>query len=101
MTDLYVSHNSDASNARTLSGGQVSVMGGPYNNSVENCVTACTEANYTLAGVEFATQCCTYYTLSLSDEILFKLCSSRVWQYYSEWWSGVRFKPLQFGLLWE
>ena len=73
------STNSDATNARTISGGQVSVMGGPSNTSVENCVKACGEANYLLAGVESASQCRTCYTLSLSDEICSKLWSSSLW----------------------
>ena len=65
------STNSDSNEMRTLDV-HLPVEGGPYNNTVENCIEACREARYDLAGVEFASQCCTCYTLSLFDEI----CSS-------------------------
>jgi len=47
----------DSTTARTLSV-QVSVQGGKYNNTVENCVSACQAAGYTsYAGVEAADEC--------------------------------------------
>jgi len=46
----------DSNNARALSV-QVSVRGGQYNNTVDNCIDACIDRNYRAAGVEFAQEC--------------------------------------------
>ena len=43
----------------------LTVNGGPYNNTVENCINACGDEGYAFAGVEFALQCCTCFTWSL------------------------------------
>ena len=50
--------NSDSNDARTLTEPQA-VVGGQYNNTVENCTEACKSSGYSLAGVEFAQECCT------------------------------------------
>ncbi|KAF8268566.1 WSC domain-containing protein, partial [Lactarius quietus] len=52
----YVGCFSDQNNARSL-GEQTPVIGGGYNNTVENCVLACQDAGYGFAGLEFALQC--------------------------------------------
>jgi hypothetical protein len=47
------------------------VIGGPDNNTVENCVGACEAGGYSFAGVEFAQQCCTcrlFDSLSSPDQ---------------------------------
>ena len=49
--------NSDSTDARALSV-QVSVIGGQYNNSVESCIEACGAGGFSLAGMEFALECC-------------------------------------------
>ena len=54
--DVILSFFSDSVNARVLSVG-VNV---PGNFTVEGCTQACFENNYPLAGMEFATQCCTF-----------------------------------------
>ncbi|KAF8264818.1 WSC domain-containing protein [Lactarius quietus] len=46
----------DSTTARTLSA-QVSVQGGPYNNTVRNCLGACKAEYYLYAGLELAQQC--------------------------------------------
>jgi len=46
----------DSINARALSV-QVSVSGGSYQNTVENCIDTCVNQNYHGAGVEFAQEC--------------------------------------------
>ena len=51
--------NSDSNNVRSLPV-QISVIGGQYNNSVESCVEACGAGGFSLAGMEFAQECCTY-----------------------------------------
>ena len=56
MTDVVFA-NSDSSDARALNV-QVSVEGGPYNNTVENCIEVCHAGSYGAAGVEDAQQCC-------------------------------------------
>jgi hypothetical protein len=51
---------SDSVAARTLTVGTTPV-GGASNNSVESCTAACFAGGYTLAGVEYSDECCTYY----------------------------------------
>ena len=48
--------SSDSVNARVLSVG----INVPGNFTVEGCTDACFSNNYPLAGMEFATQCCTF-----------------------------------------
>ncbi len=55
--------NSDSNDARTLTV-KTQVDSGIFNNSVEGCVSACGDAGYPLAGVEFADECCTFFTSS-------------------------------------
>ena len=50
--------NRDEDAARTLNVPQ-SVIGGKYNNTVENCINACGAANYSFAGMKSALDCCT------------------------------------------
>ncbi|KAF8269902.1 WSC domain-containing protein [Lactarius quietus] len=52
----YVGCFSDSNDARTLSD-PTTVVGGQYNNSVENCINACQYTGYSFAGLEFALQC--------------------------------------------
>jgi hypothetical protein len=47
----------DSVEARTL-GNAIQVQGGDNNMTIENCEVACLAAKYTLAGVEYAGQCC-------------------------------------------
>lgn len=47
----------DTAAARTL-GTQVQVTGGPDNMTVANCVSACSAAGFSLAGTEYARECC-------------------------------------------
>jgi len=56
--------NSDPDDARALAV-RTLVKGGPEMNSVESCIGACGAAGYSLAGVEFANECCTFFTSSL------------------------------------
>lgn len=50
---------SDNTTGRTL-GNQVQVSGGASGMSIEACETACKAAGYTIAGVEYSGECCTY-----------------------------------------
>lgn len=52
--DCYV----DSAGARTLGVG-TQVDGGAANMTVANCVSACSSAGYSFAGVEYAQECCT------------------------------------------
>ncbi|KAF8263709.1 WSC domain-containing protein [Lactarius quietus] len=52
----FVGCFNDSTERRTLTT-QVSVPGGLFNNTVENCVNSCQSAGYSWAGVEFAQQC--------------------------------------------
>jgi hypothetical protein len=56
--------HSNTSDVRTLPA-SVNIDGSPFMNSVETCTSTCGAANYTLAGVEFGSECCTYFTSSL------------------------------------
>ncbi|KAF8263707.1 WSC domain-containing protein [Lactarius quietus] len=63
----------DSAKRRTLTK-QVSVQGGPYNNTVENCVNSCQSAGYNWAGVEFAQQCWCDKGIMNNDPIDAKNC---------------------------
>jgi hypothetical protein len=61
----FVNSDSPDASLRDLAA-NVDVNGGPSNNSVENCINACQAGNYSLAGLEQGTQCCTcFYFVSL------------------------------------
>ncbi|RMD45067.1 hypothetical protein DV735_g193, partial [Chaetothyriales sp. CBS 134920] len=47
----------DSAAARTLTANYVGVQGGTANMSVLNCVTACSGAGFSLAGVEYSAEC--------------------------------------------
>lgn len=57
--------NRDSNDARALPA-QVNIVGGQYNNSVQNCCEACSDAGYGVAAMEYARECC---TCRLFDEL--------------------------------
>ncbi len=56
--------NSDPDDARALAV-QPLINGGTELMSVEMCIGACEAGGYSLAGLEFANECCTCFTSSL------------------------------------
>lgn len=50
----------EGNGGRTLGYG-MQVPGGGNNMTVENCQTVCLASKYTLAGVEYAGECCKYF----------------------------------------
>lgn len=60
---MYAFAIRDPNDARLLAH-NVFVQGGPYNNSVENCLDTCTSQGYIAAGMELAQECCTCFTSS-------------------------------------
>ena len=57
---VCVQKNSDSVDSRTLTT-EVSVLGGQYNLTVENCVDQCINYGFTGAGMELGQQCCTRF----------------------------------------
>jgi hypothetical protein len=60
--DFHKLGNSDLdsnSNGRRTLSAQMAGNYSQYDNTVENCIHACATSGYTMAGVEFAGECCT------------------------------------------
>jgi hypothetical protein len=51
--------NSDSSDTRALA---VPGAVGQYDNTVKNCIDACAVDGFNMAGVEFARECCSYFS---------------------------------------
>ena len=55
--------NSDLNNAMTLPIPSIMLLGD--DNSADTCVLACQKAGFSIAGMEYAGQCCACFTWSL------------------------------------
>jgi hypothetical protein len=64
---------SDNVGGKTLTFGTPPV-GGASNNSVESCTAACSAAGYSLAGVEYSDECCTYCPSTQDSVFVHSLC---------------------------
>lgn len=89
----------DNVSGRSLAEG-IPAPGGATNMTVQNCQAGCQALGFTLAGLEYADECCKCYEplASASTNLIIRL-----WQYRAEWWwSGLRWKyRLQHGVFRE
>lgn len=90
---------SDNVSGRALADG-IPAPGGATNMTVQNCQTGCQALGYTLAGLEYADECCKSYGPLICTESDWVI---RLWQYPAEWRrSGPRRKYwLRHGMFWE
>lgn len=70
---------SDDVNAHAL---QTSVSLGS-GNTVESCIAACSNAGYTVAGVEYGDECCT--SDGFRTRQIYADCNIRLWRQFGEW----------------